>query len=429
MEEDLAAAKDLMSERRFGDAARLLSGICRSGSAPRDAWTMLGICLVAEEKHRELFALIELRQRQESDGLDLFHDSLWLAIDLAGRSPVLKTIAETPRNSLLYIPALFVSGAIAACDGEADRGIAEMKLASEAAGSFMEHFGKKDSYLQHVLVDGHILEGSQRMAEIEATARNALFDVYAKLQERIEFRSAPARAPQAPFVFFSACDQRHLDRFGAMVTQALDRTNSPTVFHLHIVDPSPRIGAQIAELQSRCSTIDLQYSIERCRDDSAQGWPRACYYSCSRLVRLPEILAHYGRDVFMWDIDIETVLGLDRLVEGMDGYDLGYFERKYTVPTLLCAMGAVYFANSPATRRLADLVCKFILSKLQRASFWTLDQAAIFCASRYIQARCPEFRINDFARSLGVTYQDIVSDAGSLEEKRRMRETAGRAVA
>jgi hypothetical protein len=427
MQESLAAARRLISARRFQQAAQLLTEVCAAAPDSLDPWTLLGLCLMAQEKRQELFALIELRQQQGNDGLELFYDCLALSIDLLDRPLVLKTIAETPRNSLLYVVALFLSGTIAACDGEVDRGIAEIKLAGRAAAPFHEHFDK-DNYLQHILLDGKILEGSEAMAELEAMERKALLDAYGKLQEGIEFRSKPSHPIAAPFIFLSACDERYLDRFGATVTQALDRTGIRTVYHLHVVDPTPRLESKLAELGAGCANLDLQYSSESCRDDAAQGWSRACYYSCSRLVRLPEILAHYRRDVFMWDVDIAGVRGLDRLVAAMAGYDLGYFEMKYTIPTLLCHMAAAYFANTPATRRLAELTCRFILAKLPRAAFWTLDQASVFCASRYLQARCPEFRINSFTRSPGVKFYDIVDVAGSVDEKRRLRGTAGQAA-
>lgn len=414
----------LIRERRYDEAAQRLTQLCAGGASSRGPWAMLAICLAALERRREVFALVELRQQRAGDGLELFYDCISSARGLIERAPLLRLIAETPGNSLLFIVAQFFAGVLAASDGDVEGGIDQIRLAGAAACAFLDKF-RDDPYLRLIPMEAAKLEDAAGVAAIEAADRGGLFAAYGKLQERIELPSAGGTAPQAGFVFLSSCDERYLDRFGASVTKALDETGVRTVYHLHVVDPSPEIGTKIDRLQAQCSSLDLRYSVEHCRDDSPPGPRHASYYACARLVRLPEILAHYGRDVFMWDMDTSGIRNFDALPAAMPGFDLGYFEMKNTIPSLVCHLAAAYFTNSAATRQLADLLVKYVLAKLPKAPFWILDQAALFCTTRYMLGSRADFRINDFSTHPGGDFYDVVEVAGSSEEKRRMRDAAG----
>jgi hypothetical protein len=415
----------LMREKRYEEATRLLVALCSAAPEALDPWTFLGICLMAQDKPAEFFGLMELRQRQTNDGLKLFYNCLFFALtEWSDAAPILRICEQTPRDTLLHIVALFASGVIAAGRGDAEKGIAEIKRAQRMASGLAQHF-VGDGYLQTVLSEGDVLEPAMRMAAIEAADRAQLIKQLGSVADQIEFHDGPRRAPTERFVFLSSCDERYLDRFGLTVAQALDNTGARTVYHLHIVYPTAEIGRKIERIRAACASVDIQYSTEQLGPDHHRGYQRASYYACSRLVRLPEILARYERDVFMWDMDTERVDDLRALVAAMEGYDLGYFEMKNTRPSLTCHLAAVYYANTAATRRLAELTAKYVLSKLADTSVWLLDQSSVFCASRYLQRQSPPLRINDFSRRPGGSFYDRVTVAGSSGEKQAMRRSAG----
>lgn len=417
-----AQVQRLMRERRYPEAGAVLERLC--DGAALWPWTALGICLVAEDKAAQLHALVERRQRQAGDGLKLFHSCLAHAVKEIGHAAILRVIAATPRNNLLFIVALFFAGIIAASDGDAERAIALFKTAGEQARPFAEHFAR-DPFLRAILVDPELLEGAEVMALVEATAWGDLFRALDGLSPAAAFHGPAVVAAGEKFIFFSACDERYLDRFGEMTTRALDATGARTIFHVHVVDPTPALPAKIARLRACCTTLDLRYSSERLALDWLAGDGRASYYACSRLVRLPEVFARYGRDVFMWDMDTAEVKDLPGLLAAMAGYDLGYFEMKDTLPSLICHLAVVYYAHTPASLRLAAVTAKYVLAKLGgRRQYWLLDQSSLYCTSRYLTRQLPDFRINDFNHRPGVGFYETIRPGGSATEKQNLRRTA-----
>jgi hypothetical protein len=416
-----AEALRLMRERRYAKAESLLERWCEAAPAELEPWSLLGLCLVAQGKAARLLAVVDLRQRRTGDGLKLFYTCLMRATEEVDHAAVLRVIEATPRDNLLFLVALFVAGVIAASDGDGERAITLIKVAGAQARAFAEHFAR-DPYLRWLLTEPELLEDSQGVGLAEATEWAAFFSVLAGLSPTATFHGGAAAEVGEKFIFFAACDERYLDRFGEMTTRALDATGAQTIFHVHVVDPTPALGAKIERLRASCSSLDLRYSSERVALDWLEGYGRASYYACSRLVRLPEVFARYRRDVFMWDMDTEEVKGLPALVEAMEGHDLGYFEMKNTLPSLICHLAAVYYVRTPASLRLADLTAKCVLAKLvSRRPFWLLDQASLFCASRYLQKQLPDFRINDFHHRPGVDFYKMVRPGGSAKEKQDMR--------
>ena len=296
-----------------------------------------------------------------------------------------------------------------------------IKTAGAQAQPFAEHFAK-DPYLRSILVEANVLDGAKVVAVIEATQLGEYFRKLGGLSPTADFHGPTEVQAGNKFIFYSACDERYLDRFGEMTTQALDATGVKTIYHVHVVDPTEGLGSKIDLLRGRCSSLELRYSTESVMLDWLVGHGRATYYASSRLVRLPEVFARYRRDVFMWDMDTEEVKNLPSLVEAMTGHDLGYFEVKNTRPSLVCQLAAVYYANTPVSLRLADVTAKYVLAKLiDRAPYWTLDQASLFCVSRYLQKQEPALTINDFRHRPGHDYCEMVRSAGTAKEKQEMR--------
>jgi hypothetical protein len=415
------AAAALVRGQRYADALPLLVEACAASPSEWTCWLDLASCLVAVRNHAGLFHLIGQRQEMSGDGLRLFHDCLTATLRWSDREPFQQLLAATPRDSLAFIIALYVSG-IAACGDDPERGIHELKAAAAAAQGCAEHF-EKDPVLCSALHEGDVLESFETIAALEQKDRTGTIDAFGHIEHDARFVGQPSSPIEAPFIFLSSCDERYLDRFGSVVTKALDDTKTRTVYHLHVVDPSDEIEHKFARLRAACANLDLQLSTETYRRDQ-KGYSRASYYACSRLARLPEILARYDRDVMMWDMDIEKVSNMDRLVNAMRGFDLGYFEMKHQRPSLICHLATVYFSKTGA-RRCADLISKYALTKLKNTPYWLLDQASVFCVSRYLQAE-GALRINDFSACPGGAFETYVGVAASASEKQTLRQHAGR---
>lgn len=418
----LGNATRLMREGHYPEAMSLLMPLCEAPGAALAPWSALGICLIAEDKPSNFLGLVELRQTQRGDGLKLYYDCLLRALPDIDHRLIRRVVDATPGTSVLSIVASFAAGIIAIDAGDAERGIALLKAAGDLAARVSDQF-EADPALLTVLVHPRVVEGAAVLRRIEATPWRAFFERHAGLARHATFHHLPERSGGEPFIFLAACDERYLDRFGEMTVRALAATGARTICHLHVVDPTPALAAKIDRLRDAGAPLELGYSTETL-GEAWEGYVRASYYACSRLIRLPEILARYRRDVFLWDMDTGAVKDLRALVAAMAGHDLGYYEMKNTTPSLICHLAAVYYANTPATSRLAEVTAKHVLSKFPDCGYWLLDQASLFSASRYLKSELPGFRIRDFNESPGVDFYDMVQPTGTPDEKQQMRRSA-----
>ncbi len=407
--------------------------IARPGSALDDAaprtpvsfedWVTLGTQLVAQGRASDVLRLVELRHGLAGDGLQLFSDCLGAALrDSPDHGPILAIAEATPADNILKFIARYMGALVSAQRGEIERGIAEIVGLARIADILPAQF-KDVPAIATIIAEGQMLEGFDAVAALEALDDGELLTRLGGVQQRASFVAAPPQRAER-FIFLSSCDERYLDRFGPAVVRALEGTGARTTYHLHIVDPSPMVDAKIGRLQETCSNIALSHSTETYERPEQQGYWRASFYACSRLVRLPEVLARYDCDVFMCDMDTERVRRLDELLTAMEGADIGYFHMANTRLSLVCHLAAVYFSNNPTTRRFADLNRKYILAKLLRTPLWLLDQTSFYCASRYLAATSG-LRIADFSRLPGGDFYSHVAVASSSAEKQRLRASAG----
>lgn len=414
-------AEQFLAARRYAEAAPIFARLCSAPDAERKSWFGLANCLLAQDQSDKLMDIVQLRHQQAGDGLSLMQDCLVGTLGTPYRAAAERAIARVPDGTIYSIIAHYSAGLMAICDGETDAGIARIKAAAALVPSVPEAFAS-DPYLGSIEAEGGLLEPLEQVAALETADRAALLASLG-LAPAAQFAAAPAVPPEASFVFLSSCDERYLDKFGATAALALDAAERRTVYHFHVVDAGPALPAKIAAIAARCNHLAIGYSTEHGRA-GVTGYQRASFYACSRLLRLPEIFAHYGRDVFMFDMDTEAVRDVGALAAAMAAGDLGYFEMKHTRPTLICHLAAVYFANNPAMRRTASLIGNFILSKLASQAYWLLDQTAVLCAARLMASRAG-LRIVDFSTNPGGSFPSHVVVASSATEKQAMRRAAG----
>jgi len=416
-------AASLMRAKRYGDAIPLLIAACGVPGSGRESWVDLGRCLVETEQYPGFFGLVDKRQAVGGDGLRVYHDCLAGLLMAGAHDTLRKLVAATPRNSALYIVGLYFSGLLGCQGAEAGRAIEEIKLASEAAQGCAALF-EGDPMLGSILNEGDVLETFETIGALEAMPRGKIFELAEDIAPQADFAPAANALPvDAPCVFLAGCSEPYLDRFGEKLVAALDSAGLRTVLHFHVADPSPALAAKIAALAGPCRNLELRYSTEIYRH-AREGYSRASFYACSRLIRLPEILAHYNRDVMMWDMDAAGVHHVDRLIAAMTDFDLGYFEMANQRPPLICHLAVAYYANTPAMRRTASLISAYAVLKLRQTPYWLLDQSSVFCVSRYLRA-VGGLRINDFTVNPGGQFERYFDIEGSAAEKQGMRNRAG----
>ncbi|HLI22683.1 MAG TPA: hypothetical protein VKV32_16285 [Stellaceae bacterium] len=421
MSSEYLDALKLTRERRYEQAAPVLVEVCRAAPAAFEPWTLLALCLLCLGRFADLQAVIGSRHRQAGDGLKCFNTCLSLALEASEYAAIRNVVTAIPKDSALTIVAQYMAGVVDALDGNVDGGIEKIQNAATMIAALPPDLAA-DPSIETIINEACLLAPSAVVAELERSDFRGLVAALGGVAETLSLSGKMPGAPREKYVFLSSCDQHYLERFGETIVRALDATGADTIYHLHVVDPSPEVAATIAHLQSCCSSLTLNYSTEV--DGRAdRGYARAEFYACSRLVRLPEIFALYDRDVFMWDMDTSRVTDLAALVGAMKGFDLGYFEMKNTRLTLVAHLAAVYFANTPAARRLGKVLGNYILTKFVSAPLWLLDQASVYCSARFLGAVDSDFHIRDFAAT-GRDFLSYVDVASSAEEKQAMRKSA-----
>jgi hypothetical protein len=411
----------LIPQRRYDEAASLLVDICRANPDVAEPWTALALCLLCLGRYAHLRGIIELRQRQAGDGLKLFNDCLGLALERSEHAAIDNVLAAVPNDRALTIVARYWAGLVAALDGDVDRGIGLVHEAARLISALPTELAD-EPFIATIATEACLLEPSATIAEIERADPQSLLAAFPGVAARLSPAIVPRDDAKESFIFLSSCDQRYLKKFGETVVRALDGTGARTIYHLHVIDPSPDVASIIARLQSGCSSLTLGYSTAA-YGGADKGYSRAEFYACSRLIRLPEIFALYDRDVFMWDVDTNAVNDFASVVAAMRGADLGYFKMKNTRLTLVSHLATVFFANTPATRRLSRIIRNYILAKFPTTPVWLLDQASVYCAEKFLAGVDPNFHFRDFAAT-GRDFAASIDVASSAEEKQAMRKAA-----
>jgi hypothetical protein len=417
---DYREALKLIPQRRYEEAAGILVDICRT-NPEAEPWTLLALCLLCLGRYLDLQGIIELRQRQAGDGLQLFNDCLGVALERSEHDAIRNALTAIRADSALTIVARYWAGLAAALGGEVDRGIGLIHEAAKLITGLPQALAD-EPYIGTIATEACLLETSAGVAAIEHADPQTLLAAFPGVPARLSPALVPNDAATASFIFLSSCDQRYLEKFGETVVRALDAIGARTVYHLHVIDPSPDVASIIARLQSLCSSLTLGYSTEA-YGGAVKGYSRAEYYACGRLIRLPEIFALYDCDVFMWDVDTNAVNDFGSVVAAMTGADLGYFQMKNTRLTLVSHLATVFFANTAATQRLSRIIRNYILTKFPTSPFWLLDQASVYCAEKFLIGADPAFRFRDFAVT-GRDFAKSVDVASSAEEKQSMRKAA-----
>lgn len=403
----------------YAQAGDLFARIVAATPGDREAWSFLALCFVRQQRHDRALALIEMRQRQAGDALGLFYDVL-LALSRDAGAEFDALARCVPGNSALAILVRFFAGCRAARQDQPEAALHHLHAAAVGAQQCAPLF-ETEPKLQSIISQGHIFADFAFVDELARQSRDEILRAAPSLEPAIAFAPASPLPPAAPFVFLAACNELYLDRFGAVVVDALERCGIATAFHLHVVDPGPAVAAKIAALQRRCRSIALGLSTERFRHARAGGYRSATYYACSRFLRAGEIATLYDRDLLILDIDVNGLADPQPLVAAMRDHAVGYFDCGDRLPWLICRAALVYVRRSAGATRFNELMFKYIAAKIEQQGFWGLDQAAIYVVTRYLAARHPPFRMAELSAALGIGLDAFLGSESSPEEKRRLR--------
>lgn len=403
----------------YVEAGERYARIVAEAPGDREAWTYLALCFVHQQRHDRALALMEMRQRQAGDALGLFYDVLLALCRDAGAAFDALT-PGVPDNSALAILVRFFAGCRAARQDQPEAALRHLQAAAVGAQRCGPLF-ETEPKLQSVVSQGHIFADFAFVDGLARQSRDEILRAAPSLEPAIAFAPAPSLPPAAPFVFLASCNELYLERFGAVLVDALERCGIVTVLHLHVVDPGPAVAAKIAALQRRCRTITLGLSTERFRHARAGGYRSATYYACSRFLRAGEIAAQYDRDLLILDIDVSAIADLPPLVAAMRDHDVGYFDCGDVLPWLICRAALVYIRRSEEAARFNELMFKYIAAKIEQQGFWGLDQAAIYVVTRYLAVRHPPFRVAELSAALGTSLDTFAVTESSPAEKRRLR--------
>lgn len=396
-------------------------------AAPQDlrAWKYLALSLIAQGQPARALSLIEARQQQAGDGLALLFAAAEQLASARDAAAIDALVASTPLNTALAVVPLYFAGCLAAADAP-EKALALLHraaLGAQQAGALFEH----DAQLTSILNQGFVLGDFAELDRLAARGMDDLFRDAPSLQRTIDL-TMPASPTSADFIYLCSCNDLYLERFGATILAAVEDCGIATVLHLHVVDPTAATLGRIDALRARAERVAIGYSSERFRHEQASGYRSAAYYASARFARAQAIAARYAKDVLILDIDSERLADLGPLLGAMRIHDLGYFSCGDIEPWLMCRGAVVYIRRSASGALFAELLCKYIVSKIERSGFWGLDQAALYVVSRYMQVRHPPFRIVEFSKRLGIDLVDFAHGAGGTSEKQALRRASGGAA-
>ena len=402
----------------FAEASAHLAQIIPAAPQAMRAWKYLTLSLIAQGHAARALDLVETRQQQAGDGLVLLFaatEELAAARDALAIDTLL---ASAPPNSALAVVPLYFAGCLAAAD-DPEKALALLRraaLGAQQAGAVFE----QNEQLASIVSQGFVLGD---FAELDRLAARGIDDVFRdapSLQRAIDV-TMPAPPVDSDFIYLCSCNDLYLERFGPAILDTVEGCGIATALHLHVVDPTAATLARIETLRARAERVAIGYSSEHFRHEHAGGYRSAAYYASARFARAHAIAERYARDLLILDIDTERLADLGPLLETMRTYELGYFSCGDIEPWLICRGAVVYIRRSASSVLFAELLCKYIVAKIERSGFWGLDQAALYVVSRYMQTRHPPFRCAEFSERLCVDLADFARGAGGSGEKQKLR--------
>jgi hypothetical protein len=225
---------------------------------------------------------------------------------------------------------------------------------------------------------------------------------------RLDLKGLKARAKDAQAVFFAAADEAYVELYARWYALSVIRySDAPFLVMIHVIGGAGRlseiaakVGIQDPRLVFTADDCDIAAITTRSIDAPPKGVaakPLANLQS-TRFQRLPALLEHLKRPVFVSDIDLILQRGVADLLERTAGDDLDLNENGFTT-----SAGSRITANlllvrpTAGGKAFAAALAAYLSAVLERPAVtrW-IDQVALTLARQNLARNAPQARIGYF---------------------------------
>ena len=405
----------LTEARALVRAGQILEGI-RAGfriieREPRfaDVWVFVCASYCRQGCQADVPALIDQYQRMSGLGLTLFKEVM---VDLlrAGLPEAAEALAAAcPENHACHILGLYFAGC-ARCligdDTEALRFFTRFRTQVEPYTRIIPFL--TDPFFNVIYRQGTLVRDSAAFAI--GDGQEAVETVAATPGECPVWVASPTLSADRP-VFLCAANNLYFNQFGEGFAASVAALGLPVVLHFHVLNPdeaSWRLIAALSEGDRSPLAIDVSTAIL----PEAAG---ATWFSCSRFLAAPALIAAYRKPLWLFDIDLELTPALATLVRAVTEFgpdaalDVGVFDTGRYEPASRFSAATVYLGAGSGSRRFLALLERFLRPRLTLPLnvSWMLDQAALYSTIVHCRQAEPTIAIADFFRLTGLRRDDV----------------------
>jgi tetratricopeptide (TPR) repeat protein len=224
----------------------------------------------------------------------------------------------------------------------------------------------------------------------------------------LDLKSLKARAKDAQAVFFAAADEAYVELYARWYALSVIRfCDTPFLVMIHVIggagrlsDIAAQVGIDDERLVFTADDCDIAAIATRSVDAPPKGVaakPLANLQS-TRFQRLPELLEHLKRPVFVSDIDLILQRGVADLLERTAGDDLDLNENSFTTSAGSRITANLVLARpTPGGKAFAAALAGYLSVVLDRPAVtrW-IDQVALTLARHNLARNAPQARIGYF---------------------------------
>lgn len=196
------------------------------------------------------------------------------------------------------------------------------------------------------------------------------------------------RVSAARFVVLVCSDSGYLLKYGFNFVNSFERNASGgKLLHLHVVDPEKESMAMLEKIRKELRPVSLAVTVSASPPGVRGGVRRNVYYSCSRFLLLPQLLAQYAVPIVCIDVDAIVENSLDGAVDWASRFDVALARREpLHSPWLDISAGLVVANPSVASGSYFERVRNYLLDFMERDAMpWHVDQAALYCVLRMME--------------------------------------------
>lgn len=183
--------------------------------------------------------------------------------------------------------------------------------------------------------------------------------------------------------YFISADKKYWNLYGRYILESISRNVKIKNVHAHVIDPDKETIIMIESISIDYDikiNLSFEYSPEFNDNDMLKT-----YFSCARFLRAPEIMEIYKCAMLMIDIDSVVVRDITD-VKGWNERDLIISQSEKLGPWRQFIAAAIFAKYNEKSITYLEMVGNYIKNAFSSGyAFWTLDQAALYCAFTYLK--------------------------------------------